>query len=61
MKLWEIIKACAEGGYVGGEMFYSNTGQTLLFDGQRLMSIEKADLDDEWFYIDKKRPQARGN
>lgn len=44
MYTWELVEACAKGGYVGGEVFMNQVGQTLYFDGQKLFGIEKIDI-----------------
>lgn len=53
MRLWEIVKACEEGGYVGGESFVSESGRNeIFFDGEVIRGIATADIKDGWSYVE---------
>lgn len=55
MKLWAIVESCAKGGYIGGEIFTNEHGQTIYFDGKHLIGIEKVELNSTWTYAGIKK------
>ena len=50
IKLWELVKWCAEGAYVDGEKFVNGEGLELLFDGEELLGLEGVPVNSIWFH-----------
>lgn len=55
MKLSDLIGACESGGYIGGEVFINEHGQTIYFDGKRLIGVENVSLKSSWTYAGVKK------
>ena len=52
MKLWELIKWCTDGAYVGGEYFKSESGKLLWFDGKTIHGMHQVGLNESIEYVE---------
>lgn len=53
MKIWEIIEACAKGGYIEGDAFVNELGQELYFDGETIQGLGSIDINSTWNYVEQ--------
>lgn len=50
MKIWEIIKVCADGGYIAGDSFVNQLGEVIYFSGLVIKGLDVINPLDEWEY-----------
>ncbi|GLC88233.1 hypothetical protein LYSBPC_13600 [Lysinibacillus piscis] len=48
MKIWEIIKDCANGSYIEGDAFINELGQEIYFDGHSIKGLEDLNPKSTW-------------
>lgn len=49
--LWQVVRGFERGSYIEGDVFINELGQEISFDGQRIIGIDKVDVNTSWRYV----------